>query len=69
MEQRRFPRWPVAVLVSLGLVGAFVAVASAIEGSNEGYPFAKARVACANGAVHAVSTASDGQVVCVKAGD
>lgn len=67
MEQRRFPRWPVAVLVSLGLAGAFVAVASAIEGSDDALTFAKAKEVCG---VHSVSTAGvGGRIECIKGRD
>jgi len=61
MEQRKFPRWPVAVLVSLGLVGAFVAVAGAIEGSNDRGIFDTARQDCGARGVASVTTVGDGQ--------
>jgi hypothetical protein len=61
MEQRRFPRWPVAVLVSLGLVGAFVAVAGAIEGSNDRGIFDTAKQDCGARGVASVTTVGNGQ--------
>jgi hypothetical protein len=65
MEQRRFPRWPVAILVSLSLAGAFVAVASAIEGSGDHFLFAKAKEACLS--VSAAGGAAQGATtVCQK---
>jgi len=67
MEQRRFPRWPVAVLVSLGLVGAFVAVAGAIEGSNERAIYDTAKADCGARGVTYVSTTGEGQTLtCAK---
>jgi len=69
MEQRRFPRWPVAVLVSLGLVGAFVAVAGAIEASNDRLMISKAAEVCAPNGVKSVSTVGGGQIVCVKSSE
>lgn len=67
MERRRFPRWPVAVLVSLGLAGAFAAVASAIEGADDALLFAKAREVCGVSGVHSVSTAGiGGHIECSK---
>ena len=65
MEQRKFPRWPVAVLVSLGLAGAFVAVAGAIEESNDRFLFAKAKEVCDSGKVSSVTTVGNGgRIVC-----
>ena len=67
MEQRKFPRWPVAVLVSLGLAGAFVAVAGAIEGSSDRFLFAKAKEVCVSSAVASVTAEGpSGAIACKK---